>query len=223
MNPELLVSTVLAGLFAAFSPCSIPAYPVLLNILAAEGRDRRQAAIAFSVGVASTFTVFYVAVGFALKWLGDAFSETLNTVYVVLYLAAAVLCFLFALQSLGKITFFTRTFGLHTTPRGGVFGSFLTGALFATIVSPCNLGFLLIGVLPVLLSKATVLEGLLLMLLFSVSLSLPMLTLGLLSSHAMDKWLRGYVGLIEKTSAGFLILAGLYFIYIGFVTYLSSG
>jgi len=217
MNLELLAIAVTSGLFAAFTPCCLPAYPVILNIISRQGEDRRLPALSFAAGLTLTFMVFYVAVGVALKRIGEQALQNLDTIYLWMYLVAAILCFLFALQSLGKISFFGRTFGLKVSFGHGAFGAFLTGAVFATVVSPCSLPFILTGILPILLAKTTVIQGLLLMFSFSFSLSLPILILGLFSGYAMDSWVKAHTRKIELASAAFLILACLYFLRIIYI------
>jgi cytochrome c biogenesis protein CcdA len=213
MRPDLLALSLLSGLFAALSPCSLPVYPVLLNILARSEAGRRGSAVAFALGLAFMFSLFYVALGFMLELVGDAVFTYLDHVYAIIYLAAAVLCFLFALQSLGKIRLLSRTFGFTGRLYAGVPGAFLTGVFFGTVLSPCNLPFILTGVLPVVLAKTTIIDGLLLMFAFSFSLSLPVLILGVVSGHAMDTWVRRYLNKIEAASALFLVAAGSYFLY----------
>ncbi len=208
----MFIFSVTAGLLAAFSPCSLPVYPLLLNRLARE-RQRKLAAVAFAAGLSLMYAVFYLLMGFALRILGDVVFRSLDTVYLILYALAAVVCSLFALQSLGLLTLYGRTFGFTSVQGSGVFGAFLTGVFFATVISPCNLPFMIAGVLPALLSSSTVLDGLLLIFGFSVSLSVPMLLVGLLSGHAMNEWLRRRVRLIECVSAGFLLLVSMYFAY----------
>jgi cytochrome c biogenesis protein CcdA len=189
MSIDLLVGSALSGFFAAFSPCNLPIYPVMLNILAADGKGRRRNALAFTAGLMLAFTAFYVAVGFMLKLLSDAANAYLEHFFALAYALAAVICMLFALQSAGILTFWTRTYMLKHNPRGGVLGATLTGAFFATIASPCNIAFIITGILPVLLSSATVFEGLAYMATFSLSMSIPVLAIGLLTGHALDKWL----------------------------------
>jgi cytochrome c biogenesis protein CcdA len=213
MNPELLASSVLSGFFAAFSPCNIAVYPVILNIVAAGREGRRSAAVAFTAGLALTFTVFYVAVGFILKLAGEAGSDVIGSLYGVFYAAAGLLTLLFALQSLGLMAIPIPSFAPKIGHRGGVFGAVLTGAVFATCMSSCNLGFLVTGILPVLLSKPTVLDGVLYMSAFSVSMSLPILALGILSGYALESPLKRYARKVEVVSAVFLLAASAYFLY----------
>jgi len=217
MNAEILFSTLVAGLLAGFSPCTLPAYPVLLNIIASDEKNRRLSALMFSVGVMLMFVLFYVAIAFAIKAAGDLFNDTLGRIYIGLYILAGILCILLALQSLGKVNVLYGAFSLKKNVRGGIFGAFVSGALFATIISPCNLGFLLVAIMPAILSGATVVQGVLLMALFAVTMTLPLLAVGLLSSNALDSWAKGHVRTIELASAAFLILAGLYLLYLAWL------
>jgi cytochrome c biogenesis protein CcdA len=217
MNLELLMTSVISGLFAAFSPCSLPIYPILLNLIASDKKDRRSSAIGFCIGLMLTFAAFYIAIGFSLKLLGDAADEVIGKVYLLSYALAAVLCVLFALQTISELKLFTHTFGPTFQARGGLVGAIVTGALFATIVSPCNLAFIVTGILPVLLSKPTLFEGVIYMFAFSISLGTPMLLIGLLSGYAFDSWLKKHMREIELVSAAFLMVSGAYFAYMAWL------
>lgn len=214
MNHALLILAVSSGLFAAFSPCSLPVYPVLLNRLARGDSQRRIASAVFAAGVAATFCVFYLAVGFLIKLVGDSVYDSFGTVYSLLYALAAFVCFMFAAQSLGFVRFYGRTLSVPAAAGAGVHGAFVAGAFFGAILTPCNVPFIMVGVLPALLDTATMIEGLALMVSFSIGLSTPILTLGVLSSHAMDSWLRRHVRQMEKASVAFLVVAGFYFLYL---------
>ncbi|MFH0861988.1 MAG: cytochrome c biogenesis protein CcdA [Candidatus Altiarchaeota archaeon] len=217
MNPELIITSVMSGLFAAFSPCSIPVYPVILNLIASEKKDRRSSAIAFCIGLSITFTAFYIAVGFSIKMLGDSAGDFLGRVYFAAYALAALSCFLSVIQTVSELRILNFSLGPRFGARGGLFGAVLTGALFATIVSPCNLAFIITGILPVVLARPTVAEGVVYMFAFSMSLGAPMMAFGLLSGHAFDSWLKRHMRGIELASAAFLAIAGTYLAYMAWL------
>jgi cytochrome c-type biogenesis protein len=219
MNTEVILSTLAAGLLTGLSPCTLPAYPALLNIVAAEGKNRRLCALAFSMGVMLMFVVFYVAVAFAIKAAGDLFNDTFGMIYVWLYALVGVLCILLALQSLGKVNFLYGAFALKRKVGGGVFGAFASGALFATVISPCNMGFMAVAIFPSILSGSTVLQGVFLMVLYALTMTLPFLVVGFLSSNALDTWAKEHVRAIELMSVIFLFAAGLYLIYLSWISY----
>jgi len=215
MNPELVVLSLLSGLFAAFSPCSLPAYPILLNMMSRGGEDRRILVAAFAAGFIGMFMLFYTILAAAIRWIGsNAAAEKLTLVYTAADVLAAVICILFALQSLGRVNVWGRTYGMRADAKPGVAGAFITGMLFSTVVTPCNLPFLVIGVYPLLLAKATAAEGLALMLLFGVSMSLPMLALGFASDYALKRHVKPHMKTIERGSAAFLLVAAAYFLYL---------
>ncbi|MBD3387974.1 MAG: hypothetical protein GF416_02900 [Candidatus Altiarchaeales archaeon] len=209
MNFGLLFLSVSSGLLASVSACSLPVYPVLLNIMSKSG-DRRMSAVSFSLGLSFTYALFYVAVAFLVKSLGESVFDSFSTLYAVLYSLAAITCFGFAFQSLTGFAFFTRSFG---SPRhfAGVFGAFLTGVLFGTVLTPCNIPFMLAGLLPVLMSGSSVAEGLLLVFAFSFSLGFPVLLFGLFSGYAVESWVKENILFIERLSAVFLVFVGFYF------------
>ncbi len=214
MNPELVVLSMLSGLFAAFSPCSLPVYPLLLNMMSRGGGDRRILAAAFTMGFIGMFMLFYSILAAAIRWLGSSVAaERLEVIYAASEALAALVCVLFALQSLGRVSVWGRTCGMRPDVKPGLAGAFIAGMLFSTVVTPCNLPFLVVGVYPLLMAKATALEGLALMLLFGASMSLPMLALGFASDYALKR-VTPHLKSIELVSAAFLLAAAAYFLYL---------
>ncbi|MFH1403686.1 MAG: cytochrome c biogenesis protein CcdA [Candidatus Altiarchaeota archaeon] len=214
---ELLVASVFSGLLSSLSPCSLPIYPVMLNSLCRSGSNRRVVALSFTLGIVSAFMLFYLLIVFLTSLLGDLAYDVLGIFTDVVYAGAALLCFLFALRSLGVLNVNMRTYSpFKPSSHGGVVGSFLTGMMFSTIVTPCSLPFMITGIMPVLLMKETFVQGFFLMLAFSLSMGVPILSLGLASDAAFRYmgFFRDRMNDVERVSAVFLIVAGLYFSYL---------
>jgi cytochrome c biogenesis protein CcdA len=212
MNAEIFFA-ISAGLFAAFSPCSLPAYTIILNIVSKGANDRRTMAVAFAGGLCLMFTLFYVALAFAIKILGAYIvADTLDGFYRGIYLLSAAVSVFFAVQTFWPISLGWAGFNNMRKTGSGILASFLTGALFATCVSPCNLPFLIVTIVPLMSARTTVWEGLIVMAAFSLSLSAPILMVGLFSEIALKR-IKRYVRHIEVLSAFFLLVAAAYFSY----------
>jgi len=213
MNAELILLSVVSGLFAAFSPCNIPVYPVLLNMLAKNQEGRRKAAFAFAAGMTLTFTSLYLPLLVAIKLVDESvLGKSLEVVYTFVYVLAALVCLLFALQTMGKINFWGRTIGFPARLSLGARSAFATGGIFATVISPCNIPFIMTPIVTFLSGETSIFEGLLRLFLFSASMSLPILLFGVFSTYAMNQHVKHNIPLIEKASAVFLVLAAGYFI-----------
>lgn len=198
----------------SISPCQLPIYPVLLNMLSKDGVDRKISTLAFSIGHAMMYAIVYLILALGFQALGEiAFDSTYDFVMDILYFVGAVILFIFAAQTLGYIKFFTKTFQAKRKNSKGIFGSFLNGAFFATIVSPCNLPYLIAVYLPLLANSTTVLEGLSGVLIFTFALSTPLLIMGFVSTHAFEKILSKHMRKVEYFSAGLLFVTGLYFLW----------
>jgi cytochrome c-type biogenesis protein len=215
---DLAFLTASSGILAALTPCAIPAYPVMLNILSRDGKSRAATSIGFALGITSSFTLFYVAIAYSLKVIGIAFFETLTFLYAISYFLAGLMCYAFVINSLRGGGFPGLRVDIGPKIREGPVGAFIAGSLFAVVISPCGTPFILSGIVPILLSKATMIEGLALMMLFSAGISLPMLSLGLLSGHIMGDKIRVPPQKIEQFSMLFLIIAGAYLLYMGYLS-----
>jgi cytochrome c-type biogenesis protein len=212
---DLILIVLSSGLLAGMSTCILPTYPVMLNSLTRTKENPKLVVISFVLGLILTFTLVYVILGAIISLFGGNLAEDIDARRGILFLFAGIVCILFAIQILGKFNFFTRTISIfRSVEHTGVLGSFITGMFFGTVISPCSAPFLVTGIVPVLAAKTTVFEGILLMGLFAVSMSLPLLILGLFSGHAIkfNKFFQNNIRNIEILSAIFLVIVGIYFI-----------
>lgn len=214
---DLILIVLSSGLLAGMSTCILPTYPVMLNSLTKTKENPKLVVISFVLGLTLTFILVYVILGAIISLFGGNLAEEIDAKRGILFLFAGIICLLFAVQILGKFNFFTGTFSFFKSVEyTGILGSFINGMFFGTVISPCSAPFLVTGIVPVLAAKTTVFEGILLMGLFAVSMSFPLLILGLFSGHAIkfNRFFQNNIGKIELMSAIFLIVVGIYFISI---------
>jgi cytochrome c biogenesis protein CcdA len=184
-------------------------------MLAKKGQSQKTNVLRFVSGLGIMYALFYVVLAAMILFIqGLEIEGFLTTTYTLLYAFAAILCMLFALQSIEKINFFGTTVDFRRRLGFGAKSAFISGALFATVISPCNLPFLLAGILPLIQSNATFIEGILSIASFSLFLALPMLAIGLGSSYILDRFVKEHIEGIEKISAIFLFGVSLYFIHL---------
>lgn len=212
MNQGLLVA-LSSGLFAGTSACALPLYPVLLNHLTHERENPRWVSLFFSLGLAGTYFLVYAFAGSLSAVLGLGFFEAAEQWRGRLLLFAALYSWLMAWRTLsGGLTGKTLQL-LKPVNSRGYSGVVASGAVYGAVITPCNTPFLLTGILPALASGGGTLNGIILLALFSAAMASPILLLGWASGTALStfKLIREKRKLIEKTSALFLVLAGLYF------------
>jgi cytochrome c-type biogenesis protein len=201
----------LAGLVSFLSPCVLPLVPAYVAYLGGragdeEAPDRSRLLLAggaFVVGLAAVFILlFYV------------FEAVLTPLVPILAPIAGVLVILLALQLVGvlRLGFLQREVRfMKTAPNtGGIGGGLLLGLGFATGWTPC-VGPTLGAILSSGLAHGATLQGLLLIVFYSLGLGLPFLVLAVAFEWAAPavRALNRRRRVIDFASAGVLTVMGL--------------
>jgi cytochrome c-type biogenesis protein len=178
--------SALAGILTTLSPCVLPIIPLLMSSAVA---NHRLGALALAAGVATSFTllgVLLAAFGATLGFDGDSF----RMVGAVLFVGFGILLVSSRLQGhLAQLT--SRLTGAGSAMLShftfdGAMGQFTLGLLLGSVWSPC-VGPTL-GAAVTLASRGQNLAQVsLLMAVFGVSASLPMLAVGMLSRAALAR------------------------------------
>lgn len=215
----LIVSSFIAGIFTFFAPCTLPLVPAFLGVISGVGQEQLTDASKIQGFRKRIFVnaLFYV-LGFSLIFIlfGVAFSFLGQVLIFRLWLQriGGVFIILFGLVLLGwlRLPFLG---GEHQIRVPGMFeksgkaNSFGIGALFALGWSPC-IGPLLGSILLLASGSGTVLQGTLLLVLFSIGLGIPFLLTALLIGRAFSafgRWQKG-LKIINGVGGAFLIALG---------------
>lgn len=214
-----LSGALLAGLLSFLSPCVLPMVPFYLSYLAGasihevskgpvpvEVRNRAvMAAIAFALGV----TTIFVGLGAAATAFGQLVRDWFD---VLRWLAAAVIITM-GLHFLGviRIGFLYRQFraDMGSTARVSLSGAYVIGLAFAFGWTPC-VGPALAAILFVAGGQDTVGEGVRLLIVYSLGMTLPFVIAAAFIRPFLG-WMarfRRHLGLIEKAMGVLLILFG---------------
>jgi len=157
-----------AGLASVASPCVLPVVPLIVAGTAEEDRSRPALivagiALAFvAMGVASS--LFGAAIGPALPWLEKV---------------TGALVLVFGLLMLADVNLFKRLTWLQRiqVTGGGRWSGLLLGASLGLVWIPC-VGPMLSSVLATVASRGTLLVGVVLLLVYSLGFTVPMLAVG---------------------------------------------
>jgi cytochrome c-type biogenesis protein len=209
----------IAGLTSFLSPCILPLVPIYLAQLvghsiyqSADGQQGHWArldtflhALMFVLG----FTLAFVALGATASTLGSF----LQSYHVLLRQVGGIILVNFGLHLTGilklPIFYWQKRFEFRPS-RSSYPASLLIGTIFAIGWTPC-VGLILGPILGLAASAATLGQGVVLLLFYSLGLGVPFLLLGLGVNQLgkVLKWLKPHVGKIEAGTGVVMIAAGL--------------
>ncbi len=222
IEPLLYVSTFVAGILMFLAPCTLPLLPAYLGFISGvterelaelhgNGIARRSIlknALLFVIGFSTIFIFFGTLAGFA----GAALVPVRN----VLEILGGILITIFGLFLLGVLNVRmlrkTRTVHLPSFLTVGTpLGAYFLGAAFALGWSPC-IGPILGTVLFLAGSTGTLLQGVVLLVIFSLGFALPFLLLALLISQAtrIVEKATPYLSVVSKIGGVTLVILGVY-------------
>lgn len=197
-----------AGVLSILSPCVLPLVPILVGSAV---MAHRLGSFALAAGLAASFTivgVFIASVGTAIGLDQEAFRNI-----------AAVLLMLFGMVLLSPVLqkkFAVATTGLSGSGQSllnrittdGLFGQLLLGLLLGVVWSPC-VGPTLGATITLASQGQNLAHATLVMALFGLGASAPLVILGMLSRQAMTKFRDKMLaaGAAGKKILGVLLLA----------------
>ncbi len=185
-----LVIAFLAGMISFVSPCVLPLVPGYISYVAGQSTittpgirnaPRQAVAAGFSVLFVLGFTTVFATMGASATVLGQIF---LSYRYE-LNIAGGVIVFFMGALMLGLATTpaLERDFRFHLDiPGGKPLSAYVLGLAFGFGWTPC-IGPVLGAILTVSASRATVGDGTLLLVVYSLGLGLPFIVSAVFTSH----------------------------------------
>ena len=221
---EISVFGALAGgLLSFLSPCVLPLVPPYLCYLGGmtieeltgeRGLERKAyiRVVAASIVFVLGFTTVFVALGATASAFGQLVSDNLDLLSKI----AGAIIIVFGLHFLGviRIPLLYRDARLHTQAKpASLLGAYIIGFAFAFGWTPC-VGPVLATILFVAGAEDTIAQGVWLLFVYSLGLGIPFIGAALAIRPFMSfmKRFRHYMGAMEKTMGGLLIITGILFI-----------
>ena len=201
------VISFLEGIITFISPCLLPMLPIYISYFAGGGERRTRKTLASAVGFVLGFTLVFMAMGALAGTLGSFLRRYQTWVNVISGLVVMV----FGLSFLGviRLDFFRGGSRQVNTRDMGFFSAVLFGVIFSLSWTPC-VGAFLGSALMLASQQGHVLQGMGMLLSYSLGLGIPFLMSAVLIDYlksAFD-WIKGHYTLINRISGGILILVG---------------
>ena len=196
----------LEGMITFISPCLLPMLPVYISYFAGGGQRSVHRTLTGALGFVFGFTVIFVLLG-ALAGTVGSFLRTYQT---AVNIASGLAVILFGLGFLGifRLNIFRGGMG-RVKQSGGFFPSVVFGVIFSLGWTPC-VGAFLGSALALASQQGHVVEGMLMLLAYSLGLGVPFL----LSAVLIDKlksafnWIKAHYSVINLVCGALLVFVG---------------
>ena len=201
----------LEGIITFISPCILPMLPIYISYFAgSEGNQKFRAfrnAIAFVLG----FTIIFSLMGAAASTVGVFFQQHMR----IINLICGIVMIVFGINVLGlyPIKFLNNTYKISwnkDTKNMGIVGSFIFGSIFGIGWTPC-VGPFLGSALMIASNSTKIVEGVLMLVVYSLGLGIPFILSALLIHllAGVFQFIKSHYSIIKGISGVLLIVIGI--------------
>ena len=199
----------LEGIITFISPCLLPMLPIYISYFAGGSQRSTRKTLANASGFVLGFTLVFVAMGALAGTLGSFLTRYQTYVNII----SGGIVILFGLNYLGllRIQLFRGSRSGLRQGDMGFFSALVFGMVFSIGWTPC-VGAFLGSALMLAGQQGHVLEGMLMLLCYSLGLGIPFL----MSAILIDKlkgtfnWIKARYSIVNKICGGALILVGIF-------------
>ena len=198
----------LEGIITFISPCLLPMLPIYISYFAGGGNRTTRKTLSGALGFVLGFTLVFMAMGALAGTLGSFLTRYQTAVNIVCGLAVVF----FGLNYIGvfNINLFRSGSRSMDTSDLGFFSALLFGMIFSIGWTPC-VGTFLGSALMLASQQGHVLEGMLMLLAYSMGLGIPFLISAILIDKlkATFDWIKNHYRIINTVCGFLLIIIGL--------------
>lgn len=196
----------LEGMITFISPCLLPMLPIYVSYFAGDGERDTRRVIKNALGFILGFTVVFVTLGALAGTVG----QLLKQYSVIVNIVTGLIVIFFGLNFLGvfKLNIFKGA-KFSGAKKLGFFSSLLFGVVFSIGWTPC-VGAFLGSALMLAANQGHVVEGMLMLLVYSLGLGIPFF----ISALLIDR-LKGAFSFIKKHYNVINIVSGVLLVAVG--------
>jgi len=198
----------LEGIITFISPCLLPMLPIYISYFAGGGQRSVGKTLKGAMGFVLGFTVVFTAMGALAGTVGSFLREYQTAVNVV----SGLVVILFGLNYLGVLRFnlFRGSSRSMDTSDLNFFSAVLFGVIFSIGWTPC-VGVFLGSALILASQQGHVIEGMLMLLIYSLGLGVPFVLSAVLIDQLKSTfdWIKRHYRIINLICGLLLILVGI--------------
>ena len=202
------VISFLEGIITFISPCLLPMLPIYISYFAGGGERSTKKTLTSALGFVAGFTVVFMAMGALAGTVGSFLKSHQTAVNII----SGLLVIFFGLNFLGvlKLNLFRGGSRRMETKDLNFFSALLFGIIFSLGWTPC-VGAFLGSALMLASRQGHVVEGMLMLLSYSLGLGIPFLLSAVLIDYLKTafNWIKGHYSVINAVCGVFLILVGI--------------
>ena len=190
------------------SPCLLPMLPIYISYFAGGGERTVKKTLRGALGFVTGFTIVFVALGALAGIVGSFLREYQTVVNIV----TGLIVIFFGLNFLGvlNLELFRGTRRSANTQNMGFFSALIFGMIFSVGWTPC-VGAFLGSALMLASQQAHMLEGMLMLLAYSLGLGIPFILSAVLIDYLKTTfdWIKHNYRIVNTVSGVLLLLIGI--------------
>ncbi len=198
----------LEGIITFISPCLLPMLPIYLSYFAGGGVQKTGKTLGGPLGFVTGFSIVFVILGALAGTAGSFLKEYRTAVNIV----SGIVVAFFGLHFLGvfRLNLFRGMGRKVENKEMGFFSALVFGVVFSVSWTPC-VGAFLGSALMLASQQGHTLEGMLMLLVYSLGLGIPFIFSALLMDYLKSafNWIKKHYDIINRISGMFLILVGI--------------
>ena len=198
----------LEGMITFLSPCLLPMLPIYISYFAGGGERKMKKTLTGAFGFVLGFTLMFVAMGALAGTLGSFLTRYQTWVNII----GGLVVVIFGLNYMGvlNLNLFRGIAGGVRSRDMGFFPALLFGVVFSVGWTPC-VGAFLGSALMMASQQGHVLEGMGMLLCYSLGLGIPFLFSAVLIDRLKGafNWIKAHYDVINRISGGLLVLVGI--------------
>ena len=202
------IISFLEGIITFISPCLLPMLPIYISYFAGGAQRETRRTIKCALGFVLGFTVVFVAMGALAGTVGSFLREYQTAVNIV----SGAIVVLFGLSFMGffNLKLFKGSSRSVDTQNLGFISALVFGMIFSIGWTPC-VGAFLGSALMLASQQGHVVEGMFMLLAYSLGLGIPFLISAVLIEKlkAAFDWIKRNYRIINLVCGGLLVITGI--------------
>lgn len=201
------VISFLEGIITFLSPCLLPMLPIYISYFAGGGERSNKKTLKTALGFVLGFTIVFVAMGALAGTLGSFLTKYQTVVNIV----SGLIVILFGLNYMGlfHLNIFKGVGASMEKDNLDFFSAVLFGMVFSIGWTPC-VGVFLGSALMLASQQGHVVEGMLMLLAYSLGLGVPFLFSAVLIDRLKGafNWVKAHYKQVNLVCGGLLVMVG---------------